>query len=263
MSSDLEFFISVIIIVIIVLFILWVFFGGGKYESESLEALNICIPQENIPSVSVEQCDVEEYTSNESVDCPEVNKKESVYVDIPTIIKKLPSYDIEYYRNYTLKDKNNIKRMEHRSANESRGEKICRSVLEKFFEKPFPSVRPDFLVNPETGKNLELDCYNEELGIALEYNGYQHNVWPNNYHKTEAEFIAQLRRDDMKRRVCEEAGIYLINVPHNIPHAKIPKFIEYYLPENVQHRRENGIDDETADKFWEEPINVFPKNGFV
>jgi hypothetical protein len=35
----------------------------------------------------------------------------------------------------------------------------------------FKSVRPGWLENPLTGRNLELDCYNEYLKLALEYNG--------------------------------------------------------------------------------------------
>ena len=30
-----------------------------------------------------------------------------------------------------------------------------------------------------TGKSLELDCYNVEYGVALEYNGIQHYKFPN------------------------------------------------------------------------------------
>ena len=58
----------------------------------------------------------------------------------------------------------------------SKGETECRKVLESIFGKPFPSSRPDFLRNPVTGgiHNLELDCYNHELGLAVEYNGIQH-----------------------------------------------------------------------------------------
>jgi hypothetical protein len=33
-------------------------------------------------------------------------------------------------------------------------------------------VRPDFLKNPATGRNLEIDCFNNQLKIGLEYQGF-------------------------------------------------------------------------------------------
>ena len=192
-----------------------------------------------------------------------LDEKESSISKINLVIKFLPSYDIEYYRDFILTTEKGIKKMEKKTANESRGEKLCRSILEKFFNKPFTSARPNFLLNPETNRNLELDCFNKELMLALEYNGAQHYDWPNTFHKTLEEFNAQRRRDDLKRRICESSGIYLITVPFRVPHHNLPKYIEYYLPENVQHRRENGIDELTEDSFWDSKTTIFPKNGFV
>jgi hypothetical protein len=275
MSEDIQFLIYIIILITVILFILWVFFGGGKYESKSLDIFKLPEAKEDqddtdfedsICEVISNENDIEEISNNTCEVQPSEIKEESkvsVYIDIPTTIKKLPSYEIEYYQDY-IELKKGIKKMEHRTPAESRGEKLCRSVLEKFFEKPFPSVRPDFLVNPKTGKNLELDCYNAELNLALEYNGSQHYNYPNHFHKTQEEFDKQVNHDNTKREICEKAGIYLISVPYWVPHGKIPRFIEYYLPENVQHRRENGIDDDTADQFWDDDnTNIFPQNGYV
>jgi hypothetical protein len=50
----------------------------------------------------------------------------------------------------------------------------CHIILEILTGRQFMSVRPYWLKNPETGRNLELDCYNEEYRLALEYNGVQH-----------------------------------------------------------------------------------------
>lgn len=49
---------------------------------------------------------------------------------------------------------------------------ICKRLIEALTGREFHSVRPSWLRNPLTGKNLELDAYNEDLGIALEYNGW-------------------------------------------------------------------------------------------
>ena len=119
----------------------------------------------------------------------------------------------------------------------SKGESITCKTLEQIYGVPFITARPDFLKNPETGENLELDCYNEELGIAAEYNGIQHYLWPNYTDQTEEQFHNQLRRDEFKINQCDLNGVYLITVPYEVPYDSIPKYIEYYLPENVAARQ--------------------------
>ena len=122
---------------------------------------------------------------------------------------------------------------ERRSAAESRGERISREFLEKYYQMKFPRIRPDFLINPVSGRNLELDGYNSELNMAFEYNGYQHYTYPNRFHKTEEEFSQQIRRDGYKQEACRLAGVYLIIIPYTVPHAHIPQFINGRLPHRV------------------------------
>lgn len=121
----------------------------------------------------------------------------------------------------------------------SKGERICNQTLEKIYRVPFVKVRPAWLTNPETGKTLELDCYNDELKLAVEYNGEQHYKWPNWFHKSYDEFIRQVRRDRLKSELCELHGIYLIIVPYNVPLMKIQDFIISHLPETIQKRIQN------------------------
>lgn len=135
--------------------------------------------------------------------------------------------DIDYSLDIKFK---NLKMDTCNLNGDSKGENYCRSVLEKLFNRPFPKVRPDFLNNPETGKNLEIDCYNEELKLGLEYNGIQHYCWPNFTKQTKEEFIQQRRRDLYKIEQCNKLGIYLIPVPYNVPYNLIPQFIINYLP---------------------------------
>lgn len=116
---------------------------------------------------------------------------------------------------------------------DSRPEALCCSIVEEIYKKAFNKVRPDFLKNPETGSNLELDCYNDELKIAIEYSGSQHYKFPNYFHKTNEDFIKQVRRDQFKAQVCDLNGIYLITVPYWVPEHKLKEFIIEHLPEQV------------------------------
>ncbi len=120
----------------------------------------------------------------------------------------------------------------------SKGERITCETLEKVYQVPFPTVRPNFLKNPETKRNLELDCYNEDLKIAAEYNGEQHYNFPNRFHKTKQEFLKQIRRDRLKAELCELRGIHLITIPWTIGHQMIADYIKFKLPENIEARTE-------------------------
>jgi len=125
----------------------------------------------------------------------------------------------------------------------SKGERICCETMENIYGLPFKSIRPKWLQNPETGYNVELDCFNDELKLAVEYNGEQHYKWPNYTNQTYEQFINQTRRDTLKRQLCDKKGVYLIVVPYNVPHEKIPQYIISYLPESLQKRlqKENNI----------------------
>lgn len=118
----------------------------------------------------------------------------------------------------------------------SAGERECRRVLEKIFNKPFTCQRPDFLQNNVTStsekkNNLELDCYNSELAIAVEYNGKQHYDYVPFFHKTRDAFYNQKYRDEMKRRLCKDNNVALIEVPYSVPVKDIEDYLTKVLKE--------------------------------
>lgn len=118
---------------------------------------------------------------------------------------------------------------ETKKITESIGEKICRNHLNKRLRKEFVKIKPDFLKNPITKCNLELDCFCEELKLALEYNGKQHYEFIPKFHKNMAELYSQKYRDEMKKRLCVENGIDLIEVPYTVKHVDIPIYIDACL----------------------------------
>ena len=99
----------------------------------------------------------------------------------------------------------------------SKGQQECHNVLKELFPKNiFKTVRPDFLQNPKTKRNLELDLYCEELKLAIEYNGAQHYFFSPHYHPTLDHFEKQKYRDQLKKRLCKKNKIILIVVPHTV-----------------------------------------------
>lgn len=114
---------------------------------------------------------------------------------------------------------------------ESKGERECRRVLEKLFNRPFTKNRPDFLHNSVTQKNLEIDCCNMDLRIGVEYNGRQHYEYVKGMHSSRDAFQNQCYRDNIKREICRKNGFVLIEVPYTIPIEKIEEFIRTKLKE--------------------------------
>ena len=117
-----------------------------------------------------------------------------------------------------------------KGSKDSSGELKCREVLEKIFQVPFSKCRPDFLHNVVTSTDtssyrLELDCYNPELAIAVEYNGRQHYEFVPFFHRTRDAFYNQKYRDEIKRIKCRENGVTLIEVPYTVPVRQIEDFI--------------------------------------
>jgi hypothetical protein len=113
-----------------------------------------------------------------------------------------------------------------KKINNSKGEQKCKEFLEFIFQKPFIKIRPPFLINPITNAPLELDCYNEELKLAIEYNGKQHYEYNKMMHQnSKSNFQNQQYRDYIKQELCKKHGIELVIVPYSIHENKIPDYL--------------------------------------
>jgi len=112
-------------------------------------------------------------------------------------------------------------------SKDSKGEIECRHVMEDIFKTNFNKARPDFLRNTVTGglHNLELDCYSDTLRLAVEYNGIQHYKYVPFFHKNKEAFLNQKYRDYMKRQLCKENRIVLIEVPYDVKISDIRSYI--------------------------------------
>lgn len=131
-------------------------------------------------------------------------------------------------KNYTTTP--TLRRRSPRGPFESKGEIECRRVMEKLTGKPFVKVRPDFLRNTVTGGHaLELDGYNPELKLAVEYNGEHHYRYKPYFHESKEAFYNLKYRDDMKNRLCKEAGVTLITVPYTIAFSDIEPYLAKQL----------------------------------
>ncbi len=108
----------------------------------------------------------------------------------------------------------NHKRSEFRSD----GEMLCCKIFEELVEEPVEiNIRPNFLKNPKTNRNLELDCFYRKKSIAIEYNGSYHYRYEPTFHKDGNKSFLEVReRDKLKKELCVKNGIRLICVPWTV-----------------------------------------------
>lgn len=128
------------------------------------------------------------------------------------------------------------------------GEATAIFIIQKYLGKQFERTRK---VLPS---KLELDGFNEELKLAIEYNGVQHYSENKHFfHKNGAGFEAQLERDAKKQQECDEAEINLIVVSYELKtFDAIRAYIESEL-ESFDYEFEADLD-------WDELKNEFNDN---
>ncbi len=107
----------------------------------------------------------------------------------------------------------------------SREQETC-DAMQTLYGKAFFKVRPSWLRNLESGRCLEIDCFNEELQIGAEFNGIAHYKFPNPFHRSLEEFQAQQRRDNYKLELCQQRGVKLFVVPDTVKKGRILTFLK-------------------------------------
>jgi hypothetical protein len=88
-------------------------------------------------------------------------------------------------------------------------ENAVRLLLEHLIGEPLTKARPSWLVN-SGGNQMELDGYNEELGLAFEYQGEQHFYFVPFFHESKADFHRRLEDDKLKKKLCKARDIVLL-----------------------------------------------------
>jgi hypothetical protein len=111
------------------------------------------------------------------------------------------------------------------NCHESFGESICRYIFETLLEAEFIKKKPVWLVD-RNGSRLELDGYNETLGLAFEHQGLQHYI-DSGYHRGDNGYRKLVERDKDKKIACTEHKITLIEIPEIPTLLPVNKAEEY------------------------------------
>jgi hypothetical protein len=103
------------------------------------------------------------------------------------------------------------------TCNESKGEQLTRTYMEAIFSKisgnpiKFPTVTlyNAFHIDVNRGGRMHFDGYNPNVKIrkkffriAFEYDGKQHDTYPNSIHRKFSEFQELQKRDKLKETIC-------------------------------------------------------------
>lgn len=111
-----------------------------------------------------------------------------------------------------------------------KSEIAIREFLSKVFKRKFSKIRPDWLNSHLSGRNLEIDCWNESLNLGVEVNGEQHYKLMRYY----GDNINRLKRtqanDAIKVKICKKMNITLIVMPiHDCPKSKYKERLKQLL----------------------------------
>ena len=106
-------------------------------------------------------------------------------------------------------------------------EQRFRDCLESLFLSEFKTRRPEWLIG-RRGTRLELDGYNEALGIAFEYQGAQHFKLNRVPKDTPEKFKRRQQNDIDKAAITRERGIILLTPSYKL---KQNNFIGYIIDE--------------------------------
>ena len=198
-----------------------------------------------------------EYTLNES----EASLKKGLEKDAQQYKLKLICPNGHKYSSGTVDNFTGKYRRGCSTCKDPRTEKLVREWLDEQFSDKFRKVTPDFLLYPETGRNLELDLFCTELKLAFEIDGRQHYVYcPGHFHKIREKenntfdntnlwcgyqirpgepqndrlFIHQQNKDRFKDKKCEEEGIYLIRIDGRCYNYMDPEKLFAHLEEQLK-----------------------------
>jgi len=104
----------------------------------------------------------------------------------------------------------------------SKSEQKFRETIEELLNVEFPRKRPQWLLN-ENDNRLELDGYSEDLGIAFEYQGYQH--FEKMYYDRKETFEKRQKHDKIKKEACKKKGIILLCPTYELDESEYEDFI--------------------------------------
>lgn len=109
----------------------------------------------------------------------------------------------------------------------TKSEALAIDILEKLTGVSFPTVNPDWLRVSENGgpsHTIELDGYNADIGVALEFSGPLHTKWSPSVEPYDA-YLRRVMLDKAKIELCERHSVCLIVIDMTLPRTHWRNYI--------------------------------------
>lgn len=186
-----------------------------------LQRVPISIPSSDvrfitpIPVVNV-NLETDEFISVE-------NKNRSTVIRLSPTLSETPSTlaDVNVEFKKSISTENQFYFDPNGRKFDSIGEKYSCKIFEEFLgRKVVLHLRPDWLKNPMTNRNLELDMYDPVTKIAIEYNGIQHYRYQPSMQDSISDVNYQMYKDQIKLEKCRNEDVHLIVVPYTVDTMK-------------------------------------------
>jgi hypothetical protein len=118
-----------------------------------------------------------------------------------------------------------------KKCQKNRFENLIREGVETLLGEGFVKIKPTWLRNPRTNRRLELDWFSDKLKLAIECQGPQHYSKVKKFKMTDESLEYQQYKDQIKRDVCKERGITLIEIPYSNSLTKdnVCEYVKIYL----------------------------------
>lgn len=116
-------------------------------------------------------------------------------------------------------------------------ENKCRFILEKLTEKLFPRTNFGVRNNDIFKRHFQIDCYNDEFKLGLEYQGLQHFKKVKGWNIGGKELDLYKQRDKEKNRLCKNMNINLFYITYQDSN----KGDDYLIRIIKQNLRSSGI----------------------
>lgn len=132
----------------------------------------------------------------------------------------------------------------------SRTETLARNLFYHYQPRlrQIHGLRPSWLQNPETGRNLEIDIYFPDIKVGIEIQGAQHGRPIVGMQRDFAAFERQQRHDMLKLELCKQQGVVLYQLTSF--DLSQPRFAPWYMQFCLRHGLKH-------DRYLDAPTKLF------
>lgn len=220
-----------VVLIILVFIVLWIYM---KMTDDATHSRTKTSAQDSVPPPSYP--DVETFSDTVTCDDPKTTEEQEI-TRLPVVL----SLTREEAREHdTIR--------EQQKQGQSAGERECIKVFRELYGSDVivQTRKCDWLINPMTGRALELDVFSPGAMVACEYDGAQHRKVVPRFHPHGVKSLEyQQWKDRYKDAACKHRGVHLIRVPDTIHIKEIRQYILERLPRGRVTARKTTIEGRT------------------